>query len=485
MNNIISKITHVFKKTYPAEIIAAVAVIGIIDFYMFPDTVGFFDSYYNPYFIIIIFFSVFYGKFSGFITLITTFIIFTATAFISDLVYQTSLINSLLYSQLIHTRIQQYLFVSLLLIIILGEIRDNLGNVIRRLKDKNILYQNQLSKLNHEITSLTMVNEEYQDRILGQQNSLISLYSSIIALNSLNLESIYPNILNAIVRFTGAEKCSIWKHNREESILELLSQHGWDEHSMSPDNYRMSTESITGWVVRNNVNFSIKMLQKYKNLRQLDKKENILTVPINIDNQVWGAINIEKMPFIKYNMYTEQLLMMIADLAAPIIRNAIRFNELTHRGEVHPVTGFHSLEEFFILLEEEFNRSKLQKTNLSLLIVELSNVSDLLESHYPDDVLLILKEVSDLVIQLTKGHAMIFQYKEMYQFAAILPSMDYDGTAMFSLSLVEHNSKKLYSIKGDMVTPEIIIGYSSLRPNHESQEDLVMLADNLILMQKI
>src|SRR6056297_1318041 len=141
MNNIISKITHVFKKTYPAEIIAAVAVIGIIDFYMFPDTVGFFDSYYNPYFIIIIFFSVFYGKFSGFITLITTFIIFTATAFISDLVYQTSLINSLLYSQLIHTRIQQYLFVSLLLIIILGEIRDNLGNVIRRLKDKNILYQ--------------------------------------------------------------------------------------------------------------------------------------------------------------------------------------------------------------------------------------------------------------------------------------------------------------------------------------------------------
>jgi hypothetical protein len=50
-----------------------------------------------------------------------------------------------------------------------------------------------------------MVNQEYQDRILGQQNSLISLYSTIIALNTLNLENIYPNILTAVVQFTGAQ----------------------------------------------------------------------------------------------------------------------------------------------------------------------------------------------------------------------------------------------------------------------------------------
>jgi hypothetical protein len=56
---------------------------------------------------------------------------------------------------------------------------------------------------------------------------------------------------------------------------------------------------------------------------------------------------------------------------------------------------------------------------------------------------------------------------------------------MFSLSLIELNSKTTYYIKGQIVNPEIIIGYSSLRPNHQSEEDLVLLAENLLLMQKI
>jgi hypothetical protein len=92
--------------------------------------------------------------------------------------------------------------------------------------------------------------------------------------------------------------------------------------------------------------FSIKMLQKYQNLKVLDNGNSIITVPITIDNQVWGALNIEKIPFIKYNLYTEQLLLMIADLAAPIIRNAIRYSTLVHK-EVDPVTGFNSISEFY------------------------------------------------------------------------------------------------------------------------------------------
>ena len=485
MKNIISTLSRFLKKSYPAEIILATAIITLIDYFIYPASTGFLNYLYNPYFLIILFFAVFYGKASGVVSLLFSIAAVVISAIVSDSLRTTDFVYTFIASTEVHDSIIQYIFISLLMIILLGEIRDNLGGIIRVLKDKNLLLNNQITKLNHEITALTMVNEEYQDRILGQQNSLISLYSSIIALNSLNLESIYPNILDAIVKFTGAEKCSIWKYEREDNVLELLSERGWEHDDNHVTPYKKSTENITGWVVRNNVIFSIKMLQKYKNLREIDTKENILTVPINIDNQVWGAINIEQMPFIKYNMYTEQLLMMIADLAAPIIRNAIRFTELTKQGEVHPVTGFHSLEELFIVLEEEFKKAVAHKTNLSLLIIEIANSEELLDTHYQDDILLLLKEVSDLVIQLSKGHAMIFQYKEAFQFAAILPNMDYDGTAMFSLSLVEQNSRKLYSIKGEVVNPELIIGYSSLRSNHESREDMIILAENLLLMQKI
>ena len=33
--------------------------------------------------------------------------------------------------------------------------------------------------------------------------------------------------------------------------------------------------------------------------------------------------------------------------------------------------------------------------------------------------------------------------------------------------------------------PEILLGYSSMRPNLKSEEDLMMLAENLLEMQKI
>jgi GGDEF domain-containing protein len=227
------------------------------------------------------------------------------------------------------------------------------------------------------------------------------------------------------------------------------------------------------------------MLYKYENLKALDNKQSIITVPISIENRVWGIINIEEMPFVKYNLYSEQLIVMISDLAAPMVGNAMRFGELTKDGEVHPVTRLQSINEMFLVLSEEFNSARSKNLPLSLVLVELRNADELLERYSETEVLSLLRDVSDLAVKVSQGHAINFQFKETFQFAMILPSMDFDGAAMFCLNLMEKSGVNPYTLKDENVVPEIVVGYSSLRENHNAPDDLIMLAENLLEMQKI
>lgn len=465
------------------EILITVGIVLVINHFYFPENIGFLTLLYNPYLFVVAFFSSFYGKKSGLIAFAAAGVMISAYILISDIYCTTDIFYNIINSHAGHN-FSLIVLLSFACIMVLGQIRDYLGITIRLQKDTITDMDNQIIKLSKELEAVTIVNQEYEDRILGQQNSLISLYSTIISLNTLNLETIYPNILQAVVQFTGTQSCSLWRFNRDENSIELLSNVGWSHEYIQNTPRQFSTENIMGWSARNNTLFSIKMLQKYQNLKALDNGSSIITVPITVDNQVWGVLNIEKIPFVKYNLYTEQLLLMIADLASPIIRNAIRYSSLVHK-EIDPVTGFNSISEFHAVLKEEFTNAHQNKLNLSLLLVELINANAIAEQFQTHDALLIFKEISQLVQYLSKGKVLIFQYKETFQCAAILPNMDFDGASMFCLSLIEQNSKKTYYIKGQIVNPEIVIGYSSLRPNHRSEEDLILLSENLLLMQKI
>ena len=487
MKRLILKIAKLLKIIYPAEILTAVVILSLINYFYYPENPGLFSAAYNPYFILIIFFSCFYGKLSGLFTLLFS-IIGILTNFIvlnyKPGIYDIAVSIPEYFFETNYETVMRFIFMSFIFSIVFGEIRDSLGLVIQKHKDKVEELKEKEDKMDRELKAVTLVNEEYQDRILGQQNSLISLYSTMIALNSLDMGKIYPSILEAVNKFSGAEQCSLWQYSRDEKILRLLAYRGWDESK--PIELKLpESDTILGWVARNNEMFSIKILTKHAKLHALDKKQNIITVPINIENRVWGIINVEEMPFVKYNLYSEQLIMMIADLAAPIIANAIRFEEISRKGEVDAVTGLPSIDEMFIILKEKFSEAVVENTKLSFVIFELVNRNELSEKYSSDNVLEVIRSVSQLVKHEVKKDAILFQYKDKYQFALILPNVDYDGAAMLCLSFIEKINNEDFKIKSDIVHPEIILGYSSMRPNLKSEDDLMLLAENLLEMQKI
>ncbi len=476
------------KKIHPVEIVLLILAVAGINYFYYPYDPGFFLLPVNPYLLAVLLFAVLYGKGSGFFSLLTSILLMAllvAWDYLSVIFSDPGMAAAVLTGGVIMGNFISFISISIMTAFIAGDIRDHLGSNIAALKSEKEKLNGALERQRTELHALAVVNDEYQERILGQQNSLISLYTTMVALNSLNLESIYPNILDAVIKFTGATRCSLWIYHREEREIELAATSGWEggderRYITLPD-----SQGLIGWAARNNVLFSVKMLQKYRNLMEMDNGTNIITAPIDIEGEVWGIINIEKMPFVKYNLYSEQLVMMIADLSAPAIRNARRFIDITMKGEVEPVTGFSSLDELFLISKEEFNRARAHNVNLSFAIVEMANFEAVSERYRRDDALAVLRELSKLVLQLSKGSALIFQYKEINQFAVILPNLDYDGAAVFCLNLIEANTRQRYAVGADTVVPEILLGYGNVRPNHRSELDMIELAENLLAMQKI
>ena len=123
-------IAKILKKIFPFEIIGLVTAVFIINIIKYPNDIGFLSINYNPYLFIIIFFTSFYGKKSGLLTFFIATIIIASYSIISDLYFSTDILYATITTAAIYDHLSSLLFLSFIAIIILGEIRDNLGRII-------------------------------------------------------------------------------------------------------------------------------------------------------------------------------------------------------------------------------------------------------------------------------------------------------------------------------------------------------------------
>jgi GGDEF domain-containing protein len=338
--------------------------------------------------------------------------------------------------------------------------------------------------LKKETQALKLTNRELEKRLSTQKDSIISLYLRIQGLYTLNMKNSLGLILGTVQRFTGATSCSIWEYVQEYKQLLLRLSAGWENKS-DAETVITVDNSIEGWVVRNNMIFTVKMVLQYDNLRKLDTGRNIYTAPMLSGHKIWGVLNIERIPFEKYNLYTEKLLLMILALAAPAIERAIEYESFMVKEPLNPITGLPPFSQFYVYLEMEVNRMIIEKGSLSIVIVESVNYSEIVSELGKEKIFRFFLEMSEDIKQLTGGKAVFFHYKSDNQFSLLYPYLDFDGCSVFCLQILETLNQKEYSLDGKIVKPEILLGYASLGEKDNNAKALIDVADNLLEMQKI
>ncbi len=457
------------------ELLAVAAAIWLVNI-QFPESFyGFWHVPVNPYIAVSLFIAVYYGMGYGFLTFGISLLFLTIPYFGSNFIAESRDLFS-----------DNYRYIALVIagIYVFGMVHKNFAAVIEKQRVFMRRIAHSKIRLEKEIKGLEVVNREFEERVLLQYDSITALYNQIRALNTQNLTKSLNILLSTVKEFTSAEKISIWEYQKGTNSLVMIANIGW-----TPEDAIYSVEdvdsSINGWVFRNNKFFSVRMLLESNTFTQMDTKRNILTFPINTSNSRWGVLNIESMPFPKFNLYTERILSILVDLAAPAIEHAVEYEEMIKHEEIDTHSGLPSPSQFMNLVEKEIQRSLERGTGFSIVLMELPGFDELVDLYGDDKIYGLILKLLERINTLAGNKLDFFHYTNKNQFAFFYPGADYDGAAFLCFESLGMLTSHEWVIDGNRISLEAIFGYSSMGAGEISRDELLDSAEQLIEMQKV
>jgi GGDEF domain-containing protein len=469
---------------HAAEVLVFVLALGVINWF-FPENPGFLRGAFNPYIALSLLIAVSMGKYYGFLSLGSSAIIVALVLPAAGSLAAAGRISIPAHAWTDLAALAPLPFAAAILqVYVLGIIRDSLTRKDRKARELLVSLSRDKGLLKRQVRALREANLELEERVSRQEDSITSLYSQVQVLGSLNLGKALGAIVELTARYVGATRCSIWQHLPQEKRLAFVTGKGWeqggDARLLLPDE-----GTIEGWVVRNGEMFSVKMLLSNEALSRMDTGHNIITMPILAGRGTWGVLNIEEMPFAKYNLYSERLLQVIMALVAPALGRAIEFESVVRQEDINPVTGLPSFPELYALLQLELARLSVEGGRLSVFVVELTNLDDLVKEHGREEALLLMRDLSRVLQESAAGPAQVFHYKAEAQLAVLIPKLDADGASHFSLTVLEKANLTEWKVKEARAFMEIILGFASWSRAEQSADALLEAAENLLEMQKV
>jgi len=436
----------------------------------FPDNPGFSGLYFLPYLGLLLILSAYYGKISGFISLA---------------------VSIGLIAGKFRTSIPQFGMKELAVIpaacagiYLLGTIRDMYTQQMARIRQrfKELVKENQLLK--KTTSALSEVDRELEERVSRQEESITILSNKIQQIDSMDFQQALELLMDTVQIFIKAEKMSIWEHEHKPLRLILRADRGWEKNTNSEKKELSIGGSIHGWVFRNDKPFSVRMFLNYDHLRCLDKGENILTYPIVFNKSVWGVLNIEKMPFIKYNAYSEHIVHMILKLAEPALERAFEYENMIKTGRIDSETRLPVFPMFETRLNTMVEETKAVEGNLSIILVEIVNYEELVNLYGEPVILTLFPEISANLESVTQNRGQIFHYKNRNQMVIIMTNTDQDGASLLCLEVLEKINDYPWEAEGKKISLEAVIGFASFGEQITTPLGLMDRMEELVAVQK-
>jgi GGDEF domain-containing protein len=162
---------------------------------------------------------------------------------------------------------------------------------------------------------LDVANQELRKRIVGEEATLSTFHNVALRLAVARLDDIYLAILDLVVEYTGAERCSLYL--LEDNLLRLKEERG---HVTPPEErvVRLGFDLLSRAVTE-------RKLVSFKDLRGTPEgAQHLLALPILAasDANVLGVLSIEKLPFVKFTVTNTRLLSVLANWGGEAIYTA-------------------------------------------------------------------------------------------------------------------------------------------------------------------
>jgi two-component system cell cycle response regulator len=160
-------------------------------------------------------------------------------------------------------------------------------------------------------------------------------------------------------------------------------------------------------------------------------------------------------------------------------------DELYRMGVMDPVTNIYNKRYFTERLKQEFSLAKRNKTELSLLMIDLDFFKKINDTygHLAGDF--VLGKISEIFSTMTRDEDIVARYGGE-EFVAILPGSGEEGAVICAERIREKIAQTSFMFEGTKINITVSIGVATLDENSlfGSCEDFIEVADNCLYRSK-
>ncbi|MFQ5963616.1 MAG: GAF domain-containing protein [Candidatus Scalinduaceae bacterium] len=364
MSNLTSKMSGLIKPKKPEiiEILLGFAIVIAINIFLFRDNMGFYGYRYHPYWIIILAIAARYGFRGGLMAGIIGGIVMLSLMKISEM--------DITIKQLMRYKFLETPLFFIVVGAFLGELREIQKRQFDKLNDEFRELQKSFGLLSKKYNTVSMAKQELDTRIIGQEQTISTLYESAQALKSLKEEDIYPAVLKILKNFVSSDECSIYKASEDK--LKMIANLGWRGGNNHPLEVGID-EGIMGKAFSTGNTVTINDVLKVKEAHNFSDLNLIISSPItNSKKVVLGVLNIEKMPFVKFNPQSIKMASLLADWCGSALENAKMYKETKDKNIADEITGAYTYDYLCKRVEEEFQKARRYKFVFGILAFEIA-----------------------------------------------------------------------------------------------------------------
>lgn len=330
---------------------------------------------------------------------------------------------------------------------VIGMIGDAHLRARARAQERTMELEGQLKSLSERHEVLVAAKEHLDRRIVGQVQSISSLYEAAKELEVLDPDAVLPATLRLIQRFLGAEAVSAYQ--LEGYRLSLAASVG--EHPERP-RVLVVDDGPVGTAVRSGKTTGIHRKEDYA------RAKAFLVAPIRRpDGQVRGILTVERIAFAALTPSATQLLDLIADWTSRALSNSEAYAQSQEQQMVHPVTSIHRLAYGLDRLEQEWAIAKRYDLPLSAILIRQPALLDEPPAQRP---LLALPLVLTLK-RLIRSVDMLAHFRTDDSFLLLLPMTRTDGAEVLASRITEEVPGLVVSVGSnedpDCATSELML----------------------------
>ncbi|MDP3425764.1 MAG: GAF domain-containing protein [Humidesulfovibrio sp.] len=314
---------------------------------------------------------------------------------------------------------------------ILGEISQALKSRYEALLGEHQELQQVFDKLRERYDALVKAKQEVDTRILSQEQTLTTMHETAQALRSLSEGELYPAALEMVSKFLNAEAGSIYLF--EDGRLKLKAILGELAGRKRPDSL-LPDEGLMGRAFTNAHVASANVLLEMYEKGVLPDSDTLIAAPLlTSGNKVLGVLNIEKLPFLKFNSQTIRMAEVFSGWCADALENALLYSDTKSKTITDDITGAYTISYLNARLLEECARARRYKTDLAMIVLDILGYVAYSESEQRE----ILTALSKALKTLLRNIDLLFSGDEPGRYIILMPNTPLVGAKVVGGKIVQ------------------------------------------------